>query len=219
MLDNVVLPNNKGTSQIDHIVISKYGVFAIETKNYRGDIYGDDNRRQWTQIIVTKVRYARKFYKTYTYVTKNELYNPVKQSLGHIYTIKKHLSQWRHIKYIPIVVFMGKANLRNVYSNYHVVYDNELLETIRNYRTACLSDNEVDEIVNCLSDRNVREQIDDKAHARNVNTAKGEWDRKVATGVCPKCGGKLILRHGRYGNFYGCSNYPRCRFTTSASSP
>lgn len=30
---------------------------------------------------------------------------------------------------------------------------------------------------------------------------------------CPQCGsGKLILRNGRYGNFYGCSNYPECKF-------
>ena len=46
ILDDVVLPTNKGTTQIDHIVVSKYGVFAIETKNYRGEIYGDDNRKE-----------------------------------------------------------------------------------------------------------------------------------------------------------------------------
>lgn len=31
--------------------------------------------------------------------------------------------------------------------------------------------------------------------------------------VCPYCGGKLVLRRGSRGEFYGCSNYPRCRFT------
>lgn len=29
------------------------------------------------------------------------------------------------------------------------------------------------------------------------------------------CGGKLIERQGRYGLFWGCSNYPHCRFTAS----
>lgn len=52
---------DKGSTQIDHIVVSKYGVFAIETKNYRGEIYGDDNREKWTQIIVTEVTYRRKW--------------------------------------------------------------------------------------------------------------------------------------------------------------
>ena len=32
---------------------------------------------------------------------------------------------------------------------------------------------------------------------------------------CPKCGGKLIRKNGRYGSFIGCSNYPRCRYTRS----
>ncbi|MCQ2264293.1 MAG: topoisomerase DNA-binding C4 zinc finger domain-containing protein [Bacteroidales bacterium] len=31
---------------------------------------------------------------------------------------------------------------------------------------------------------------------------------------CPKCGGNLVLRTGRYGQFHGCSNYPNCKFTT-----
>lgn len=31
--------------------------------------------------------------------------------------------------------------------------------------------------------------------------------------VCPKCGGTLIERNGKYGRFYGCSNYPKCKYT------
>lgn len=34
--NDVVLPTERGTTQIDHVVVSKYGVFVIETKNYRG---------------------------------------------------------------------------------------------------------------------------------------------------------------------------------------
>ena len=60
VLEDVILETTRGTTQIDHVVVSKYGVFAIETKNYRGDIYGDDSRRQWTQIIVTDVTYLKK---------------------------------------------------------------------------------------------------------------------------------------------------------------
>ena len=31
--------------------------------------------------------------------------------------------------------------------------------------------------------------------------------------TCPKCGGVLVKRRGRYGEFYGCEEFPRCRFT------
>lgn len=33
---------------------------------------------------------------------------------------------------------------------------------------------------------------------------------------CPRCGGDLVKRNGRYGPFYGCGNYPRCRYTRNA---
>jgi len=33
-------------------------------------------------------------------------------------------------------------------------------------------------------------------------------------GKCPKCGGKLVVKKGKYGKFLGCNRYPRCTFTT-----
>lgn len=214
VLDDVILCTDRGTTQIDHIVVSKYGIFSIETKNFRGDIYGDDNRNQWTQIIVTDVRYRRKWYKTYTHVTKNHFYNPVKQALGHSYVIKKYLSEWRKVNVIPIVVFAGYANINNVKSNNHVVYASNLIATIQNYQTVYLSDSDVQSIITRLTEKNVREIVDNKTHAHNVYAARQEINQKLAAGICPKCGGRIVQRSGRYGMFYGCSNYPKCRFTT-----
>lgn len=211
--EDVVLKTTKGTTQIDHIVISRYGVFTIETKNYSGEIYGDDNRQEWTQIIVTEVRYKRKWYKTYTHVTKNYFYNPVKQSLSHVYAIKGVLHEWPNLKIIPIVVFTGNAILK-VNSQYPVVYEDELLETIQNFSTQRLADEEVRRIVRCLKGNNIREFVDDMTHVRNVQTAKQVVNNKIYLGICPKCGSSLVRREGRYGSFYGCSNYPKCKFTT-----
>ena len=33
-----------------------------------------------------------------------------------------------------------------------------------------------------------------------------------STPKCPKCGGQLIHRNGKYGIFIGCSNYPKCKY-------
>ncbi|MBE7720988.1 MAG: DNA polymerase III subunit epsilon [Lacrimispora celerecrescens] len=41
----------------------------------------------------------------------------------------------------------------------------------------------------------------------------GKLDNKVEAEVCPQCGGVLKLRSGKFGQFYGCSNFPQCRFT------
>lgn len=214
ILDDVVLRTNRGTTQIDHVVVSRYGVFAIETKNYQGVIYGDDKRKEWTQMIITDVTYAKKWWKTYTYVTKNHFYNPVKQSLAHSIAIKSLLSEWSALKVIPIVVFTGTAVLKDVTSSYHVVYDFNLLETILDNRTIYLADNDVQRVVDILLRNNVREFVDNRSHVNNIYASKAEENNKVALGICPKCGGNLVRRTGKYGNFYGCSNYPKCKFTT-----
>lgn len=212
---DVILNTKKGTTQIDHIVVSKYGVFAIETKNYRGEIYGDDNRKYWTQVIVTEVTYSRKWYKTYTYVKKSRLYNPVKQSLAHAYAIKNYLKDWRYLPIVPVVVFCGDAVLSNVESSIPVVYDYNLLDLIRSYTTSYLTDTELKDVVTRLEVRNVREVVDDREHLKNLRAAAREENNKIASGICPKCGGTLVARNGKYGKFYGCSNYPKCKYTIS----
>ncbi len=213
-IEDVVLKTSRGTTQIDHIVISKYGIFEIETKNYRGEIYGDDYKERWTQIIVTNVTYRKKWYKTYTYVTKNKLYSPVKQSLMHMYEIKKNLKEWPHLKVIPIVVFTGDANLENVRTKSIVIHENRLIETILSYKTIYLTDAEVENVVERIRQRNVRELVDDDSHVNNIRANMYERDKKIQEGICPKCGGNLVLRTGPYGRFYGCSNYPKCKFKT-----
>ena len=44
-------PDGKGTTQIDHIVVSPFGIFVIETKNMKGWIFGNKGSRQWTQSL------------------------------------------------------------------------------------------------------------------------------------------------------------------------
>ena len=212
VLNDLVFRTEKGTTQIDHVVVSKYGIFAIETKNYRGEIYGDDKRQKWTQLIFTEVSYAKKRWKTYTYVTKNHFYNPVKQSLGHSFRIKELLSVFPHIKVVPIVVFTGEAILKNVESRYHVVYKENLLGVIKKYKTIFLSDDDVQIVLSILQENNVRDVVDNKQHVKNLRTAARNVKTTINSGICPKCGGYLVERHGKYGTFYGCSNYPKCKF-------
>lgn len=52
LVKNVTLPTEDGTTQIDHIVVSKFGVFIVETKNMRGWIFGSKSQRQWTQKYI-----------------------------------------------------------------------------------------------------------------------------------------------------------------------
>lgn len=213
VFNDLVFKTTKGTTQIDHIVLSKYGVFTIETKNYIGEIFGDDERTQWTQLIVTDVTYVKKWWKTYTYVTKNRFYSPVKQSYAHVRKIKELLGYYPCLPVVPIVVFGSKADISKVNSRYHVINDHQLLPLIARYRNICLNDQALMDAKGIIQRNNVRQMVDNKTHVQNIERSKMDTQNAVSSGRCPRCGGSLVLRNGKYGSFYGCANYPNCKFT------
>lgn len=52
LIKNVTLPTDDGgTTQIDHIIVSQYGIFVVETKNLKGWIFGSQDKKMWTQKI------------------------------------------------------------------------------------------------------------------------------------------------------------------------
>ena len=59
-------------------------------------------------------------------------------------------------------------------------------------------------------------QIDEEsrnAHTQNIQAKVQSHYNSIENNICPKCGGTLVERNGKYGTFLGCSNYPKCRFT------
>ncbi|MCM3733151.1 NERD domain-containing protein [Fictibacillus nanhaiensis] len=55
LLRDVLLTKNNGqTTQVDHIIVSIFGIFVIETKNYQGLIFGSEKSQYWTQVIYKK---------------------------------------------------------------------------------------------------------------------------------------------------------------------
>lgn len=58
--------------------------------------------------------------------------------------------------------------------------------------------------------KSVMEQVQGK---RLVDDVKQQEEFKAIERVCPVCGGHLITRTGKHGQFYGCENYPDCQYT------
>jgi ssDNA-binding Zn-finger/Zn-ribbon topoisomerase 1 len=77
-----------------------------------------------------------------------------------------------------------------------------------------LSDDDVQKIIGILEKNNIREFVDDRQHVKNIRASARDVYATISAGICPKCGGRLVERRGKYGSFYGCSNYPKCKFTT-----
>ena len=194
LLHDLLIHNSDGnTSQIDHLVISEYGIFVIETKNYTGWIFGNEKAEKWKQVIFNDTYYFR---------------NPIKQTWSHI------LKDFHKIHYYPIVIFSGDAELMNINSSVPVIYTNSLKELIEYYSTEkFLSTDEVQQIKDILKPF---EQVKREFKEKHIQTDKKkiqEKELKKANLICPKCNGELVLRKGKYGQFYGCSNYPSCKFT------
>ena len=63
-------------------------------------------------------------------------------------------------------------------------------------------------IYDTLLKHNRRNTISNAEHINNIEMMKNNITNKI----CPRCGSQLVLRHGKYGNFMGCSRYPQCRF-------
>jgi hypothetical protein len=57
LLNSITLPVFDGTTQIDHILVSTFGVFVIETKNYSGWIFGQERSKKWRQVVFRKKRF------------------------------------------------------------------------------------------------------------------------------------------------------------------
>lgn len=200
ILNDVILRLKNGkTTQIDHIVVSVYGIFVIETKNYSGWIFGNEKAEYWMQVI---------------YNEKHRFRNPVKQNYSHIFALKETLTEYQNIKYFPLVVFVGGAELKEIKSNIPVIYDTKLLELIySNATNKCLAEAEIDKIIKLISSKNI---VNDEIRIEHIDTIRqsiSERKLKMENLICPRCNGKLKLREEKLGKFYGCSNYPRCRFT------
>ena len=200
ILNNVILQTkNGGTVQIDHIIVSVYGIFVIETKNYKGWIFGNENAENWMQVI---------------YKEKNQFRNPIKQNWAHVYALKNLLADFPNAKFISIVVFTGSGILKEISASNIVVYDTRLLQTIKNEsREENLSQKEIDGIIQLIESCNIENRKTEKQHVENIHKTIYENRLKAKNQICPKCGSELKLRSGKYGNFYGCSNYPHCKFT------
>lgn len=152
VINDVILKTSRGTSQIDHLVVSNYGIFVIETKNYQGWIVGSENTDNWQQIIYNK---------------KNFFRNPIKQNYGHIKAIEENLKLNNKIKYISIIVFMNGCDLK-VNTTTPVLYEHDLLKQIYKYKKQLLSEEEVKNTYKMLLKANKNSMYMRWKHSINV---------------------------------------------------
>ena len=98
LLNNITLPVEDGTTQVDHILVSRYGIFVIETKHYKGWVFGDAHSRQWTQVLFKR---------------KHRFQNPLHQNYKHVKAIQSLLEFLPPNHVESLVVFTGEAEFKS----------------------------------------------------------------------------------------------------------
>lgn len=190
-INNLILLDAYGNShEIDHVEIRSNGIFVIETKNYSGWIFGSEKQQRWTQTLFNQ---------------KNQFLNPIIQNESHIYHINKVLKNKYKIN--SLIVFT--QNNANRIDAPYVINLSSMKTYLKKFDNGVrLTDTEIDSIYSTLIS-SANKSITTTQHANRVKTTQ----RKLEEGICPRCGGRLKKRNGKYGIFHGCSNYPKCKFT------
>ena len=118
--------------------------------------------------------------------------------------------------FVPIVCFSNQAKL-SINSADIVVKLDYLVSTIRLYQNVIIGQQYLDMICNRILEFNIQDKELRKNHVKNIKIKTNEKQEKINNMICPRCGGKLIVKRGKYGAFLGCSHYPLCRFTKNIS--
>ena len=155
-----VLLSDGKTSQIDHVVVSRYGIFVIETKNYKGLITVNENTGYWKQS------FSRNSY---------DFYSPVKQNKGHISSMKYMLKN-KDYPYFNIVSFVGAAKFASKQLPEGVaksVWSSVWL--LRKWRKKALSKSEVKMVARQIKERRMpNNRRTKKIHLENVKARQQE---------------------------------------------
>ncbi|MCS3902664.1 hypothetical protein J2T55_000668 [Methylohalomonas lacus] len=195
-MHNVTLRTPDGTTQIDHIFISSFGIFVLETKNMQGWIFGSANQRQWTQKI-----YKQSF----------RFQNPLQQNYKHIKAVESALEVPPETIH-SVVIFVGGSTFKTEMPA-SVTSGARFVSYIKSFRERVFSEPEVQRLVKQLGSR--RLEPGSVLHRTHIRRLKAR-SRPDAYRLCPKCGSPLVLRTAKRGakrgeQFWGCSAYPKCR--------
>lgn len=97
LMNHVTLQMKDGTTQVDHILVSRFGVFVIETKDYAGWIFANPTHAEWTQVFPSR---------------KHKFQNPIFQNIRHVRAVQNLLDFLPASAIQSVVVFTGDAEFK-----------------------------------------------------------------------------------------------------------
>ena len=205
LFKDLTLPyGDGGTTQVDHIVLSPFGVFVIETKNRQGWIFGGANESNWTQVV---------------YSAKYPFQNPIHQNYKHVRVIQSLLGL-KTDQLHNIVVFVGRCTPKTAMPNNVVWGAASLAMHIMAKRDILIEPDDLDTMARVLKEKSLKSNAKTRRnHIKYVQSLAVRRQRKklkrLHANRCPLCGADSVKRFNRRTRqrFIGCSRYPACTWT------
>ena len=158
IFNNLVLPSSHTIScQIDHVIVSEYGIFVIESKDYSGWIFASEHRKNWTVCY----RGGKKF----------KFQNPILQNFAHVSALKEQLPFLRK-SFFNIVVFSENCEFKTDRIS-KVIYDHELISYICEKKRQWLKEDEVTMTVGKLLMLCQTHNVNTERHVKNLELVHG----------------------------------------------
>ena len=191
--------SDDSTTQIDHILVSKYGVFVIETKNMKGWIFGAENQKQWTQQIFKE---------------KNRFQNPLHQNYRHTKALEEILDL-PSSHFTSLIAFVGDCEFKTPMPE-NVFCGLSYTKYIKSFKEEKLTPVQIRAVISKLQRKRLKQGFStDREHIDNLKQRKKTPTTSSDKKICSRCDNEMIVRKNRTTGekFYGCSNYPRCKNT------
>ena len=122
---NLIIPALNGTTQIDNIVVSPFGVFVIEAKYFQGWIFGGAKQEKWTHTLSRFEKYA--------------FPNPIRQNYGHIKALARLLRQ-PESRFHSVIVFAHRNCQLKTELPANVCLQHNFIEYIQNFTKNLIDD-------------------------------------------------------------------------------
>ena len=203
VLYDIMLPaEDDTTTQVDFIVVSQWGVFVIEAKNFDGWIFGNPFHKQWTTVRFKK---------------KASFQNPLRQNYKHIATLAECLGIPQHY-FKTIVAFSAESEFKTDFPA-TVMHFGDVPAYIREQSTESLiHPGQIPEFVEVIMEwHNSLSDERKAAHVANLKqrlaSKRGQPSPSTPPPSCPNCGAPMVQRTRKSdkGLFWGCPNFPACR--------
>lgn len=207
IMRDILIPADDRTMHIDFLIVSPYCIFPGEMKTYRGVITGKGIRKYWKQ---------------YTDGIEIDYFSPIIQNILHIRYLKKflqHIPYELHFHGIAVMEAVGSGSVQiqppyppdsSIVTSFQSLRN--VTQSICERRQMNLTFDEAQFLYDYIGKNQLRGDEIRLRHTQEAKEYKLHARKALMRQICPECGAPLTMQASPSGNYWICSQYPKCDY-------